>query len=476
MSAASPSGPSGARAPHPAAELLGRYARVLGAAWARRHELAGPARLADERAFLPAALSLQETPVHPAPRRLMALLMALTACALAWSCLGEVDIVAVAPGRVVIAERSKTVQPLEPGVVRAIHVRDGDRVRAGQVLLELDPTQADADGNAVAAHSRTAAAELRRAELLLDSLRAGQLLPHAALEPQQAALLAAEWADIGARAGRMDAEIERRHRELATVAQAVAKLRATLPLARQREADYAALGREGLVAAHAAQDRARERLELERDLAAQQARHAEVEAALAESRQARAAEAAAVLRALAERAAKARAELAQLAQQGAKSRQRQRLTQLTAPVSGTVQQLAVHTAGGVVTSAQPLMVIVPDGGSVTAEVHIANLDIGFVREGQPAQVKLETFPFTRYGTVPATVRRVSADAVVDDKGGAYFTATIAFDRDTLDVEGRQVRLAAGMNLAAEITTGRRRVIDYLTQPAHQALAESLRER
>ncbi|MFZ4652733.1 MAG: HlyD family efflux transporter periplasmic adaptor subunit, partial [Rubrivivax sp.] len=196
----------------------------------------------------------------------------------------------------------------------------------------------------------------------------------------------------------------------------------------------------------------------------------------AESRQSRAAEAAAVQRALGERLAKARAELAQLAQQGAKTRQRQRLTLLTAPVSGTVQQLAVHTAGGVVTSAQPLMVIVPDSAAVTAEVNIANHDIGFVREGQAAQVKLETFQFTRYGTVPATVQRVSADAVVDDKGAATFTATLSFERDTLSVEGRTVRLAAGMNLVAEITTGRRRVIEYLTQPVRQALAESLRER
>jgi hemolysin D len=138
--------------------------------------------------------------------------------------------------------------------------------------------------------------------------------------------------------------------------------------------------------------------------------------------------------------------------------------------------LAVHTTGGVVTSAQPLMVIVPDSARVTAEVTVANQDIGFVREGQEAQVKLETFNFTRYGTVPATVRRVSADAVVDDKGGAFFTATLSFERDTLSVEGRTVRLAAGMNLVAEITTGRRRVIEYLTQPVRQALAESLRER
>jgi hemolysin D len=456
--------------------LLWRYRQVFATAWQRRDELAGPARLTDERAFLPAVLSLQETPVHPAPRRLIWLIMALFAAALAWSFLGKVDIVAVAPGRVVIADRSKTVQPLEPGTVRAIHVRDGDRVDAGQILIELDPTQAEADGQAVAEQSRTATAELQRVQALLASLQAGRLVAPLSLSSQQAALLAAEWAEIGGRSARIEAEIARRQSELVTVGETVAKLRAMLPLARQRETDYTTLGREGMVSSHAVQDRARERLEIERDLAAQLARIGEVEAALAESRQARVAEAAAVQRSLHERGTKARAELAQLAPQDAKTRQRQRLTLLTAPVSGTVQQLAVHTTGGVVTSAQPLMVIVPDGARVTAEVTVANQDIGFVREGQEAQVKLETFNFTRYGTVPATVRRVSADAVVDDKGGAFFTATLSFERDTLSVEGRTVRLAAGMNLVAEITTGRRRVIEYLTQPVRQALAESLRER
>jgi hemolysin D len=456
--------------------LLWRYRQVVATAWQRRDELAGPARLTDERAFLPAVLSLQETPVHPAPRRLIWLIMALFAAALAWSFLGKVDIVAVAPGRVVIADRSKTVQPLEPGTVRAIHVRDGDRVDAGQILIELDPTQAEADGQAVAEQSRTATAELQRVQALLASLQAGRLVAPLSLSSQQAALLAAEWAEIGGRSARIEAEIARRQSELVTVGETVAKLRAMLPLARQRETDYTTLGREGMVSSHAVQDRARERLEIERDLAAQLARIGEVEAALAESRQARVAEAAAVQRSLHERGTKARAELAQLAPQDAKTRQRQRLTLLTAPVSGTVQQLAVHTTGGVVTSAQPLMVIVPDGARVTAEVTVANQDIGFVREGQEAQVKLETFNFTRYGTVPATVRRVSADAVVDDKGGAFFTATLSFERDTLSVEGRTVRLAAGMNLVAEITTGRRRVIEYLTQPVRQALAESLRER
>jgi len=95
----------------PALQLLGRYKAVLAAAWAARHELAGPRRRADEAAFLPAALALQETPVHPAPRRAMWAIMALFTAALAWSILGQVDIVAVAPGRVVVSRSTCATAP-----------------------------------------------------------------------------------------------------------------------------------------------------------------------------------------------------------------------------------------------------------------------------------------------------------------------------------------------------------------------------
>src|SRR5262249_6763717 len=138
-----------------------------------RHDLAGPRRLADEAAFLPARLSLQETPVHPAPRRAMAVIVALFVIALAWSILGRVDIVAVAPGRIVVGEHTKVIQPLEAGVVAAIRVRDGDHVRAGQVLVELDATGASADARSVQEQWREASGEARRTEALLRALRAG---------------------------------------------------------------------------------------------------------------------------------------------------------------------------------------------------------------------------------------------------------------------------------------------------------------
>ena len=141
-----------------------------------------------------------------------------------------------------------------------------------------------------------------------------------------------------------------------------------------------------------------------------------------------------------------------------------------------VQQLAIHTTGGVVTEAQALMIIVPDGAQVTAEVTLENKDIGFVNVGSEAAIKLETFPFTRYGTVGATVSRVTADAVNDEKRGAIFPAILKLDTETINVDGKAIRLSAGMNITAEIKTGKRRVIEYLLSPIQRAGSESLRER
>jgi hemolysin D len=141
-----------------------------------------------------------------------------------------------------------------------------------------------------------------------------------------------------------------------------------------------------------------------------------------------------------------------------------------------VQQLAVHTAGGVVTPAQALLVIVPNEVEVTAEVQLENKDIGFVKVGQQAEVKLETFPFTRYGTVPATVTRISADAVQIEQRGALFMATLKLDKTQLNLVGQRIALSPGMNLTAEVKTGKRRVIEYLLSPVQKHVDESLGER
>lgn len=472
--------PTKTTVPHPLIDLLGRYGRVLQHAWAARDVLAGPARTADEAAFLPAALSLQETPPHPAPRHLAFALCLLFVIALAWACFGRLDVVAVAPGRIVVSDNSKTLQPLEAGVVRRVLVRNGDVVQAGQLLVELDNTQAAADGASLLEQLKAALSEKQRTAVLLEALRKGQEPQPESLTavagPTQQSQLLAEWADVRAKLARLQAEAARRKAEASTVRQAIRKLEASLPLVRQREADIDALARQGFMAGHLGQDRRRERIEMESDLLTQQARLAEAQAGVQEATQARTAYLAEIQRNLSERHATAATRHEQLTQERHKTEQRTRLARLTAPVTGTVQQVAVHTEGGVVTPAQVLMVIVPAEAQVSAEVSIDNKDIGFVHAGQALNIKLETFPFTRYGTVPGTVKRIVADAVVDERRGAVFPATLSLSQSTIDIDGKAIRLSPGMNVTAEIRTGSRRVIDYLLSPLQQGLAEGLRER
>lgn len=479
---------------HPVRELMARYGAVFAAAWKVRHELAGPRRLADEAAFLPAALSLQDSPVHPAPRRLAYVLMGLFLIALTWAIVGKVDIVAVAPGRIVVSERTKLIQPLERSIVKAVLVKDGDRVKAGQPLVELDPTTAAADKMTVEEQLRASQSDVLRSRTLLQALQGSspKPVPAAELEARLAkelpaawgatdkgaaqAQLAAEWNDITAKLGKLGSEIQRRQAEVATVREGVAKLETTVPLARKREEDFVKLAEQGFVAGHAGQDRTRERIELERDLATQKAKLAETLAGLNESENARAAYLAEVRRSLYDREAQADLKRQAATQEQAKATHREKLTTLTAPVAGTIQQLAVHTSGGVVTEAQVLMIVVPEGAQMAAEVTLENKDIGFVNPGQDAAIKLETFTYTRYGTIDGKVTLVTADAVNDEKRGAIFPVTVALKDTKINVDGKWINLAPGMNLTAEIKTGQRRVIEYLLSPIQKAGSESLRER
>lgn len=485
---------------HPAIDLLARYRAIFRAAWQHRSELAGPARLADEQAFLPAALSLQETPVHPAPRRIAFALMALFIIAVVWAILGKIDIVAVASGRIIVSDRTKLIQPLERSVVQRILVKDGDHVEAGQALVELDPTDAQADKASLHETRKAAQGEWLRTQALQKMLSKAELsarttkaldaknilhqelkqdIPSDWTPADQAdaqAQLAAEWSDITARLAKLSSEHQRRQAEIATVQAMIGKLEATVPIARQREQDFQALTAQGFMSGHANQDRTRERIELERDLATQQARYREAQAALTEAETTRSAYLAETRRALSERQAQADLKRHQTGQELAKATQREHLATLMAPVAGTVQQLALHTEGGVVTEAQALMVIVPDSASVSAEVTLENKDIGFVAPGQEVAIKLETFPFTRYGTVKASVDKVTQDAVNDEKRGAIFPATLKLNQTSIDIDGKPIKLAPGMNITAEIKTGQRRVIEYLLSPIQRAGNESLRER
>lgn len=169
-------------------------------------------------------------------------------------------------------------------------------------------------------------------------------------------------------------------------------------------------------------------------------------------------------------------QLVQLQQDGVKLQSRSELLELRAPVDGTVQQLAVHTEGGVVTEAQPLLVVVPANDKLEIDAMVENKDIGFISVGQQAEVKVEAFPFTRYGILDGRVINMSLDAIADEKRGLLYQTRILLDQAWIGVEGKQVQLVPGMAVTVEIKTGKRRVIDYFLSPVLQYGSEGIRER
>jgi hemolysin D len=457
------------------------------------------------RQFLPAALEILETPASPAGRAIGATIILFFVLAVAWGVFGRVDIIATASGKIVPTGRTKTIQPLETGIVYAIHVQDGDKVAAGQVLIEFDRTVTQAERQHIAQDLVASRLDVARLAALRDGFDSGVpgelTVPAGASEPDVArtrSAVKAQAAEQLAKLASIQRQIEQKVAEGQSITATIAKIDASLPLVEQG----AAIRRKAMeiqYGNHIAYLEAQTRLvEQQNERIVQQRRIVEVEAARhaleQQIEQARSGYERQVLNDLAE----AEKKVAQLAQDLVKAEQKSAERILRSPIDGTVQQLVLHTVGGVVTPAQQLMVVVPADSHLEAEAMISNRDIGFVSPGQQAEVKIDTFNFTRYGLLQGKVVSVSQDAIVREKpaaraasakaGGALsdtsepegqellYSTRIALDQTQMQVEDRLVRLAPGMAVTVEIKTGTRRLIEFLLSPLLRYRHESLRER
>ncbi|MDT3718865.1 HlyD family type I secretion periplasmic adaptor subunit [Pseudomonas oryzihabitans] len=465
--------------------LLRRYRQVWQHAWRHRKSMDAPRRLPHEVQFLPAALELQDKPPHPAPRYLLWAIMGFAALALLWACLGKIDVVAVATGKVIPSGKTKVIQPHETAVVKAIHVRDGQAVKAGELLIELDPTAADADVGRLQSDLIAARIDSARASAMLDAIKSHQPpvlhesdLHEANPDQYRAAQrwLQGQYQEYRSSLDLVDAEIAQRQADIQSARTQVASLQQTLPIATKLAQDYERLLQKQYIARHAYLEKEQARLDLARQLGVQQTAVIQAGAAKQEAERRRDGVIAQTRRSLLDLLQQADQKIASLTQELAKARYQEDLTTLEAPVDGTVQQLAIHTVGGVVTPAQPLMVIVPQDQPVEVEAMLENKDIGFVHPGQAVTVKVETFTYTKYGTLDGTVVSVSRDAIEDEKRGLIYSSKIRLDRDHLNINGQDIKLSPGMAVTVEVKTDQRRVIEYFLSPLQQYTSESIRER
>lgn len=468
--------------------LYQRYKETFAFFWARRKELDAPNLKSHEAQFLPSALALQAAPVSPAGRWVARILMGMLVFALLWSVIGKFDIIVNGQGKIIAGGYTKTIASVEVAKVVTLNVGEGQTVKAGELLIELDTRGSDSERDKAEGDRQLALLQMERAKALLGAVH--QSTTQGSLKNQEPKLspidgvdeahyqnevlhLADQWRDFMAKRNR--------------IASQIARYSAALPLAQSRADDYALLLKSRDVSGHAYIEKEQARIEVQGQLEDAKTQLASLIAETRKTAQDDLYQATRIWSGAKQDLNKASAHSEQL--------------RITAPVDGVVQQLTVHTVGGVVPAAQPLMLIVPSSHTVELEAYVENKDIGFTREGQSAQVKIDAFEYTKYGTIPAKVTHVSRDAVdlsggsnpsasansssganssADKgsmpKGGLMYAVRVTLDKPFMAIDGKQVPLSPGMTGSVEIKTGSRRVIEYVLSPLITHSKESLRER
>jgi hemolysin D len=466
---------------------------------------------AKERTFHSPALAIIDTPAAPMASGLLWALAALLLGAIAWACIGEIEIVATASGRLIPDGRVKVLQTIEPALVRAVHVREGQRVKEGDLLIELDPTMSQADLSSSQQRLQQNQQQMDRLGIELKAQRLLQALGGDAqrkaqlgtLTPGQLATIQAREAAYEAKLAEARATVEEKTKAITSAEATHTKLRINFELASKRYQQSLALVKEGFFSEAERLKQQQEVVSLEHDLAAQIQTLGQLRASLQEARHRQA-----VVEQ--ERKVQILAEVEQASKEGmalqaeyAKAQQLNALKTLRAPVSGVVQSIGITTLGSAVAANQPLLTIVPENTPLIAEVFLSNNDIGYVRLGQPVELKLDSFPFTQYGAVAGTVKWISADAefqnpqaldrqggsgragsasqilgsdIPDQRaGGLTYRAQIALAPGdaSIVIKGRPQALRSGMSLQADIQTDRRKLIQLLLNPLEKGWTEGV---
>ncbi|MBF7683989.1 HlyD family type I secretion periplasmic adaptor subunit [Acinetobacter sp. B5B] len=479
-------------------DFIQRYVKIWKQVWAIRDQLDPPKRDKDEREFLPAHLELTETPLSAAPKVAARLIMVFALLTLCWSLIGKFDIVATAQGKTSLGGRSKTIQSLETAVVDKINVHDGQMVKKGDVLLQLSGIGSETDYHRASDALKATYMTKWRAESLLQSLEQRRYISLEKLivpakndsteiiqqiiasisteEKIQAEHLVSNQYQTWMTKNQQLMSIKAQHAsELASTQAQIQKLIAMTDIEKQRTSDYQELVSQNFLAKHNLLEQQSKYIQSKNDLLSQRQNAQQAQHAIQQAEDELVLNTQNLKRDAFDQLRQANEQIPQLTSELLKSQQRQQLMQITAPVDGTVQQLATHTLGGVVTAAQPLMTIVPKD-RIEVEAIVPNKDIGFVHEGQDVVVKVESFPYTRYGYLTGKVKSVSFDSIENKDLGLVYSAIITLDQDSLNIDGKMIRVDAGMNVSAEIKTGKRRVISYLLSPLQTKVDESMRER
>ena len=435
-----------------------------------------------ETEFLPAILEVTDTPPSPTGRIIMWSVLILLVVALAWAFLGHINEVAVAAGKVIPSGQIKTVQVKNKGIVKEINVEEGQIVQEGDVVVVLDPTTTSADYDSL---------KKRAAYYKLDIQRLTAELTQQPFTPEEdpdleAHDLAAEMALYQSRTS--DYHTQRQSR-LDVIEQKMARLQATqatyekyaevLAIQQEKEARLTELSEQNAISEFQLLEQQTATIEYAKNAQAELDSLNSIRAEIAEAQQNLANVDASYHKDIMTALVEAKKEYYSVSEAIKKADEDSRMATIYAPITGRVYNLNIHTVGGIVTDAQPLMQIVPEDAKLEFEVYADNKDIGFIKVGQEAEVKVETFNFQKFGMYKAEVQEISADAVNDPNDqlrNMKFKLILDPTSNDISVYGKPAKIEVGMNVSAEIKIKEKRIIDFFLDPFRRYTSEALRER
>lgn len=433
-----------------------------------------------EKEFLPAVLEVTETPPSHAARLLSYAIMAIFVIALLWAVFGKIDIIATSVGKLMPAANIKTIQTLTDSEIEEIYVVEGQYVKEGQELIKFNQTEVTANINRIKNEMKALEIAVARLQALLtDNPEANFNYDENIdeyLVKMHKNLLTSQVNEKKAQIEVLNGQIAMALKEKDTIGADLARIERLLPSVEERIEKKRVLVEKNLLARLTFLEQEEELINLQEQRNVQTKKMAQneenIEFLKKELRQYLAEYDKNIIQELTQN----REQLASYKQELIKYEEALKRTIVKAPLAGYVQQLVYHTKGGVVEGAKPIMNIVPEDYMLEADVKILNKDIGFVRAAQEVEIKIDSFPFTKYGTIKGEVRHISGDAIQDEKLGLIYDARLTLHDNKIKADGRLVQLKPGMSITAEIKTGKRRVIEYLLSPVMKYMDESLRER
>lgn len=443
-----------------------------------------PFDAAERGGFLSEAEAIENEPMPWQARATLYVLAGLLVAGATWASVGKVDRMVVGRGRLITTTPTFVVQPLEPSMIRSIDVEVGQIVRKGTRLATFDPTFASSDLSQLTARHASLDAQTRRLEAELSGEAVPAARPKNAEELLQRRLFEERHANLESRLTSLDENIKRLQAAIVGNKREEVVLRGRLQKTVEIQHMHEKLGDGNYVPKLKILEIQRDRLETERDLEQLMSTASQLAREIAKLQADRAAFSQDWREKVMEELVVVKRERDSVGDQLRKAERKTELTIVTAPADSVVQEIAKRSTGSVLKEAEPLLTLIPLDAPLEAEVEIDARYISYLRAGDRARIKLDTFPFQEYGVINGSVRTVSEDSFVRTPGDgqgqasgreAFYRARVTLEKESLEGPLADIRFLPGMTLTAEVVFGERTVISYLLYPIIRSLDEGLRD-